>query len=1440
MYHTLKLNIQKTLLFIPTLFLSILIFLTSSLWGYTIENNSSQYDDSLISSLFHLDNTLQDAKGIMPNLVLSGGAHFDNSNLSWMKTPSGSALKFDGLDDQADLIFRIDPYLVAEGWMASDIAEVSFEGEFYFDAIDPVGESKLELLFMRQNWRNGFELTRFAWTKELSIYLGSHEDRSAKVHSALSLKQWHKIKFTCNRTHYLLHIDGQELLKVEHGLGKLNLLAPQKDIRLSLGDFHGWVDEIRFNLDIDTDSDGIPNKRDFDDDDDGVDDIHDMFPLDQKEWIDSDNDGVGDNADQDDDNDGITDERDLQPFNPSNAQADSDSDDFSDLAEFQSGSLPDDASSSPQSTLPTPGISPRLSSTQHQSLESLIKMQDSSEIRVHAVSSHWIRLTLVPEWDKKHSTFIRQPVEISKAEDSSLFTLKDEQNTTLTIDKTGLKRRTFYAPLRTNDLRIAENIFIHINEALTPGVLYRLEADANLTGTAINTTFYFDPQSQLSDLLHIDPYGFRPADKKKGYLGLMMGSAGEYEPADLNFEVVRSSDHQVVFRGTGKLEESQGWRDTFTNHPYNKVYRLDFSELKEAGEYYLRHSSGISQPFVIHSNVYRNTMNTLALGMYHQRRGEALIEPYTRFTHKATIEDQTYIYDSSDLDPFLTSLRGWGTGIKYPTTLEGEHVNISGGHMDAGDYSVYTWNSAMTVWTLITTLDVYGKRVQHDNLGIPESGDGIPDILQEFLIEINWLKDMQDPVDGGVFGMSKPKGMNYQSTMPGETPNLTRYLSPKDTIVTGGYTAALARAARSPILKQYNPTLAELLKKRAIKAWEWLEANPGMHGYHHYGISANDSVGDEGHEHARAWAAIELYALTGDKKYHDAFQHYHKPLARADGIYLMNAGYGYANRTLALWEHDQIPYPIDSELKKTSIDRFRQAMDHYVYQSHITPYGLALNSAIKQWNIVGWYFPVSDFGWDLLLAYELYKNPDYLETAQDQIHFTLGGNPSNMSYITGMGYKRLRSIVDQESLYDNIEPPVTGLPIAPLATGYTWNNSYKRNINNYSWPQDNPDLKTGGEVYGILESAYDGWNINGEFTIEKMAGMLTSMAILTPLSDEQYSYPEFTLSVDALANGLFQPKLHFINGEPQNYSILWSENDNYVSADPNYILQQDFNKPVWKLSAEVITQEGRRWYAQTLINTRNYNNHDIPMKNFSQESVSSLFHLDENLHDANGIMTTLTLKGNAHFDNSNLYWMKNPSGWALRFDGFGDEAKTAFYATDYLPEGRRFEEIAEVSIGGLFFFETLGSVNNDALFLLSLRQSWASRTELIRFGWTSHIAAALGKVQDEEEKVTNALSLHQWHYIQLIYNRTHYILKVDGKEVVKVEHDMGTKLLDHRMIDLKFGNFHGWVDEIYFSMKFDDGSIITSPNKEEQVTDTSIANFKFFDIVGSFFRNSDK
>jgi len=63
----------------------------------------------------------------------------------------------------------------------------------------------------------------------------------------------------------------------------------------------------------DSNSDGIPDEFDWDDDGDGVNDELDLFPYDSSEQFDFDGDGIGNNADTDDDNDGVEDSIDAFP-----------------------------------------------------------------------------------------------------------------------------------------------------------------------------------------------------------------------------------------------------------------------------------------------------------------------------------------------------------------------------------------------------------------------------------------------------------------------------------------------------------------------------------------------------------------------------------------------------------------------------------------------------------------------------------------------------------------------------------------------------------------------------------------------------------------------------------------------------------------------------------------------------------------------------------------------------------------------------------------------------------------------------------------------------------------------------------------------------------------------------------------------------------------------
>jgi len=156
--------------------------------------------------------------------------------------------------------------------------------------------------------------------------------------------------------------------------------------------------------------------------------------------------------------------------------------------------------------------------------------------------------------------------------------------------------------------------------------------------------------------------------------------------------------------------------------------------------------------------------------------------------------------------------------------------------------------------------------------------------------------------------------------------------------------------------------------------------------------------------------------------------------------------------------------------------------------------------------------------------------------------------------------------------------------------------------------------------------------------------------------------------------------------------------------------------------------------------------------------------------------------------------MKNQAGSALRFDGIDDKITTIFHIADYLADGKTTEDIKEVRVEGLFYIEGLDDKSN-LLNLFYFRQSWGNGLKLTCYAWQDFIYAEFGKIQSSSEEINQALSFHSWHYIQMIRTESYDILKVDGKELVKVEHDAEV-IFDERDIVFEVGNFYGWVDEI--------------------------------------------
>ena len=146
---------------------------------------------------------------------------------------------------------------------------------------------------------------------------------------------------------------------------------------------------------------------------------------------------------------------------------------------------------------------------------------------------------------------------------------------------------------------------------------------------------------------------------------------------------------------------------------------------------------------------------------------EKLELPFTRFTHPAC---HTAPAEIPTMDPqFEATNKNLKTMEKaqlanvdaslYPFVRHGK-VDVSGGFHDAGDYSKYMNSACVQIHHLAFASDcIPGEKP--DNLGIPESGDGIPDTLQMAKWEADFVAKMQDE-DGGFYFLVYPKNRKYE------------------------------------------------------------------------------------------------------------------------------------------------------------------------------------------------------------------------------------------------------------------------------------------------------------------------------------------------------------------------------------------------------------------------------------------------------------------------------------------------------------------------------------------------------------------------------------------------------------------------------------------------------------------------------------------------------
>jgi endoglucanase len=429
------------------------------------------------------------------------------------------------------------------------------------------------------------------------------------------------------------------------------------------------------------------------------------------------------------------------------------------------------------------------------------------------------------------------------------------------------------------------------------------------------------------------------------------------------------------------------------------IRRGDFSLFQDPGTYRIVVAPGdTSERFGIGDTIDAGVFRKSLKGFYFQRCGMAILAPYAGiYVHVAC-----HVAD----------------GLFHATTESTGYRNEIGGWHDAGDYGKYVVNAGVSVGTMLMACEYFPANFAQDDLGIPESGNGVPDILDEVRFELDWLLKMQRS-DGGVY--AKLTRTSFEAFIMPQNDvgtGATRYIYQVSSAATGDFAATMARAAR--VYRPFDSSFAATCLNAAGLAWSFLSANPSIvpsGGFRNPAGTSTGEYGDGDDSDERLWAAAELFETTGGADYQASYE--------------LNSAGSYFSSVMG-WPN------VRSMADITYLRTTQASADPLIRQQLRAALNAYCAAAVTQRNASGYHVILRNYDWGsnsealnaavlLVFGYDALGVDSYRAAAADQLHYVLGANALRHCFLTGVGTKSTKHPHHRPSESDGIAAPVPGL-----------------------------------------------------------------------------------------------------------------------------------------------------------------------------------------------------------------------------------------------------------------------------------------------------------------------------------------------------------------------------------------------------------------------------
>ena len=655
-------------------------------------------------------------------------------------------------------------------------------------------------------------------------------------------------------------------------------------------------------------------------------------------------------------------------------------------------------------------------------------------------------------------------------------------------------------------------LFLQLPQSMKQGRTYTVTIPKGIGADKESVTICFDIWNAQSEAVHVNILGYSPAEALHAadlYQWLGDGGQRDYKAWEgrkvwlyqVNTKKKQSVGTVKFWKHATEADKEAGGK----NLVGTDVWNIDFKGVQPGCYRLVVEDVGCSMDFEIGNEVYYEPYRYSVRGYYYMRLGEP-IDP----EHVWPVPRQPQFIPETDPKGFTvykTDFHPWSPGwrelrtdvwdephfkplkasIFWQHRLPGNPVNteVKGGHSDAFDWDRHLAHVS-NIYDMLLPYLLTNGRLSEDGLGIRESGNGIPDLIDEARNEVDFFLSIRD-------------GEAYSQ-------GVTNPCADWSVMFQAGCTtmAAWANAANCAVLGeafrlQKNDSLRQYYTDEAIKAFRFASRQENQQLDDMQDIGSMQMRGRD----FRQLAAAFLYNLTGDEQWEKIMAE--ESMIKDGQSLLFNKGrqgffgVGVTNQFDAraipfcqLWAataYITCPHPRHYADLYQNLKASINAQAEAYNISHVAerPSRRAANDS--RWQ-------VSQNLQLVMLAHYIADKPRKKQLEQvmyTEAGWALGRNPGNIVEMTGLGE---RHITDVYTTGRNDGEPGTHPGQTPFNGTETWSPN------------------NGGDARILLNRCYPAWNdggwprqesyfnqrymwVNGEFTPrETMRGKMALLGYL--------------------------------------------------------------------------------------------------------------------------------------------------------------------------------------------------------------------------------------------------------------------------------------------------------------------------------------------------------